>query len=194
MDFALTFLARADPTTAQKIRVSLGDSLSGIDASQFGSLPAAARIKFDTSIEAVAKAMRESRKSLIAHTSDEDYQWASHNLEVMRQLAKCLAITPPPGAGISSWVGAMTCRDSAMARNVQWALKNEGRRGRLLVFAHDGHVMSTKEDGGRMANVREKPLFMGLPFTPAVATQSFTGVPPQLSGSMSAIVSVKSHR
>ena len=49
-----------------------------------------------------------------------------------------------------------------MAENVQWALENEGRQGRLLVFAHDGHVMSAKEDGRRMASVREKPAMMGL--------------------------------
>jgi erythromycin esterase len=49
-----------------------------------------------------------------------------------------------------------------MAENVQWAFENEGRQGRLLVFAHNGHVMSTKEDGRRMAKVREKPSMMGL--------------------------------
>lgn len=49
-----------------------------------------------------------------------------------------------------------------MAENVQWALENEGRQGRLLVFAHDGHVMSAKEDGHRMSDVREKPAMMGL--------------------------------
>jgi erythromycin esterase len=50
-----------------------------------------------------------------------------------------------------------------MAENVQWALKNEGGQGRLLVFAHLGHVMAAKEDGRRMATVREKPSMMGLP-------------------------------
>jgi len=163
MDSALTFLARADPTAANKIRVSLGDSLSGIDASQFGPLPADARVKFETSLEAVAKAIQKSRKSLIANSSDDDYRWAVHNLDAARQLAKCLAITPPPGAGMRLWVGTMTCRDSAMAENVEWALKNEGRQGRLLVFGHDGHVMSTREDGRRMASIKEKPLLMGLP-------------------------------
>jgi erythromycin esterase len=49
-----------------------------------------------------------------------------------------------------------------MAENVQWAFENEGRQGRLLVFAHNGHVMSAKEDGRRMATVREKPSMMGL--------------------------------
>jgi erythromycin esterase len=162
IDAALTFLSRADPTTEQEIRHSLSDSLSGVDAREFGSLPAAAQAELDTSIEAIAKAMRKSRKSLIARSSDDEYRWALHNLDVARQLAKCLPITPPPKADISAWVPAMACRDSGMAKNVQWALENEGRQGRLLVFAHNGHVMSAKEDGRRMARVREKPSMMGL--------------------------------
>ena len=60
------------------------------------------------------------------------------------------------------WSPVMACRDYAMAENVQWAVKSEGRQGRLLVFAHNGHVMSWKEDGRRMAKVREKPSMMGL--------------------------------
>lgn len=68
IDSALTFLSRADPTTAQKIRNSLGDSLSGIDAGEFGSLPAAAQAEFDTSIKAIAKAMRMARQNKEALT------------------------------------------------------------------------------------------------------------------------------
>jgi erythromycin esterase len=162
IDSALTFLSRSDPTVAQKLRHSLSDSLSGIDTREFGSLPAAAQAEFDTSIKEIAKAMRKSRKSLIARSSDEEYSWALHNLDVARQLAKCLPITPPPKADMNAWARAMTCRDSGMAENVRWAFENEGRQGRLLVFAHNGHVMSAKEDGRRMANVREKPSMMGL--------------------------------
>jgi len=162
IDSALTFLSRGDPTTAQKIRHSLSDSLSRIDAREFGSLSAAVQAKFDTSIKAIAKAMQMSRKSLIALSSDEEYRWALHNLEVARQLAKCLPLTPPGKADMSVWAPALACRDSAMAENVQWAFENEGRQGRLLVFAHNGHVMSAKEDGRRMAKVRDKPSMMGL--------------------------------
>jgi erythromycin esterase len=162
IDSALTFLSRGDSMAAQKIRHSLGDSLAGIDAREFGSLPAASQAVFDTSIKAIEKAIRMSRKSLIAHSSEEEYRWALHNLDVARQLAKCLPITPSPKADMNAWARAMTCRDSGMAENVQWAFENEGRLGRLLVFAHNGHVMSAKEDGRRMANVREKPSMMGL--------------------------------
>ena len=164
IDSALTFLARADPTTAQEIRNSLGDSLSGIDARQFGPLPAAAEAKFDASIKSIANAMRKSRKSLMVHSSEDEYRWALHNLDAARQLAQCLPITPPTlpsQASKSAWARTMACRDARMAENVQWAVDNEGQQGRLLVFAHNGHVMAAKEDGRRMAEVRDKPAMMG---------------------------------
>ena len=40
-------------------------------------------------------------------------------------------------------------------------MTNEGRNGRLLVFAHDGHVVNAQDDGRRWAKVREKPFMMG---------------------------------
>jgi erythromycin esterase len=163
---ALTFLSRADPTTAQRIQGSLSNNLPGIDAGEFGSLSAAAQSEFQSSIEAIAKAMQKSRKSLIAHSSNEEYRWAVHNLDVARQFAKCLPTTPPPGVldrnAKNAWVVTFECRDSAMAQNVQWALGQEGPQGRVLVFAHDGHVMSWKEDGRRWAEASNRPPMMGL--------------------------------
>lgn len=141
----------------------MSDSLPGTDARQFGSLSAAAQAELETSIRAIAKATQKNRKSLIARSSEEEYRWALHNLEAARQLAKCLPLTPPPSASTPAWAPVFTCRDYAMAENVQWALKNEGREGRLLVFAHNGHVMSWRVDERRWATlpVRERPYMMG---------------------------------
>lgn len=162
IDSALTFLSRADPTTTREIRESLSDSLPGTDAREFGSLSPVAQAEFDTAIKAIAEAMQKRRKSLIARSSPDEYRWALRNLDVARQLVKGFPITPSSGAGMSAWAPAMAYRDAVMAKNVQWALKNEGQRGRLLVFAHDGHVMSSKDDGRRWAGVSEKPPMMGL--------------------------------
>ncbi len=142
IDSALQFLSLADPATAQQIRSTLSDSLPATDTQELGSLPAAAQKKFEASIRAIAKAMHKSRKELLARASEDDYHWAVRNLDVARQLAKCLPITPPLGAAMSLWVHATRCRDAAMAKNVQWALRNEGWQGRLLVFAHLGHIVS----------------------------------------------------
>ena len=163
IDSALTFLSRADPTTAQENPAFIERQPPG-NRTPVNSVHCRQprQAELDTSIKAIAKAMQKSRKSLIARSSDEEYRWALHNLDAARQLAKCLPLTPPPKADISAWPPVMTCRDYGMAENVQWALENEGRQGRLLVFAANGHVMSAKEDGRRMAKVREKPSMMGL--------------------------------
>jgi len=43
-------------------------------------------------------------------------------------------------------------RDSIIAEDIGWALGQEGARGRIVVFAHDGHLMNTLVDF-RSANV-----------------------------------------
>jgi erythromycin esterase len=164
LDSALAFLSRADPTAAQT--VSLSNHLPPADAGEFGSLTAEAQAQFESSIATIARAMQKNRRSLITHSSEEEFRAAERNLEVARQFAKCLPTTPPPGVldakAKNAWVVTFECRDSAMAKNVQWALEQEGRQGRLLVFAHDGHVMSWKEDGRRWAEATNRPPMMGL--------------------------------
>jgi len=162
LDNALKFLAIADPSSAQNIRESLIDNLPSTDVGGFHALPPATQSEFEAGIRAIAKAMQKKRKILISRTSDHEYQLALHNLEAARQLAKCLPLTPPPSAGAAAWVAAFECRDSAMAKNVQWSLEQEGRRGRLFVFAHNGHVMSWKEEGPRWAGAPSRPAMMGL--------------------------------
>jgi erythromycin esterase len=160
----LAFLSRADPTTAKKIRDSLSDSLPGTgNPAAFGPLSAAAQAEFETRIEQIAKAIQQNRKKLIANTSADEYRWASHSIDDARQLAKCLPLTPSGQVKASVWIPAVTCRDYGMAQNVKWILENEGRQGRLLVFAHNGHVVNGKEDSRRLAGIpeSERPPDMG---------------------------------
>ena len=160
LDYALSYLARADPSAVQKIRDSLVH-LPKADDRGLGPLSDVAQAEFEAGIESIASAMQESRKSLIARSSKEEYRWALRNLDAARQLAKCLPVTPLKSGTKIAWAVASTCRDAAMAENVRWALENEGRKGRLLVFAHAGHVMSTLGDGRSMREVPIKPPLMG---------------------------------
>lgn len=163
VDDALTFLSRADPMTADRIRASLDVSLPRSDDDQVGSLPAATLDKFDSSITAIDDAIKINRSNLLAHSSFEEYRWALHDLDVARQLANYLRLI----ARVSSMNDlrdagpVMGARDYAMAENVRWAVENEGPQGRLLVFAHDAHVMNWKLDGGIFDVVRDKPFMMG---------------------------------
>jgi erythromycin esterase len=49
-----------------------------------------------------------------------------------------------------------------MAKNVQWALENEGHEGRLLVFAHNGHVWNYQWPGSRTSRFKEPVPMMGV--------------------------------
>lgn len=52
----------------------------------------------------------------------------------------------------------MNARDSAMAENALWALEQEGAEGRILIFAHNGHVKNAPTEGGWWTPL-ERPAF-----------------------------------
>jgi erythromycin esterase len=163
IDYALAYLARVDSAQADKLR-GLSGSLPRSDDNEFGSLSQTALAELDSSIAATAKSMAMNRDSLITHSSAAEYRWALHNLEVARQLAQGFRVTPPEAGNDASMRDAgpaIAARDHAMAENVRWAVENEGPNGRVIVFAHNGHVMNWKQDGGIWADIREKPLMMG---------------------------------
>jgi len=164
IDYALAYLSRVNPSDADSIRSSLGDSLPSHDW-RWGMLSKSAQAALDGTIPKIAKAMAKNRKSLIAHSSAEQYRWALHNLKVTRQLAQCERVTTPKSFEDMKYMGpVIQCRDQAMAENVRWVVKNEGSKGRVLVFAHNGHVMNRREDGGYrcgMPCMQEKPFMMG---------------------------------
>src|SRR5262249_30545220 len=98
-------------------------------------------------------------------SSQTGYDWAAHNLVVARQLRDYLRLQPAP-EGTSTTIGPMdyvldNVREKAMAANTLWALGEEGPRGRLMVFAHDAHVMNARSRGGMWSVYREPPFMMG---------------------------------
>jgi erythromycin esterase len=154
IDFALDFLSRADRAEAERIRAPLASVLPPADDDVFGDLPPSALARFEASFPALAEAMARDRERLITRSSAEEYSWALHNLEVARQLARVIRETPPfpqlrPGeslehamcSGPIPTAESVATRDFAMAENVRWVVDHEGPEGRVVVFAHDGHVM-----------------------------------------------------
>ena len=164
LDSALAFLARADADDASKFRTSMGDILPRSDDDQFGTLSPQAMAVLQSSVAAVAKAVAVNRSGLIARGSLHEYHWAVHNLEVARQLTRLFRVTPPAstsGPMMRDNGPQIAARDYAMAQNVRWAMDQEGPAGRIMVFAHNNHIMDWKEEGGIWANIREKPIMMG---------------------------------
>lgn len=163
LDDALVFLSRADPMTAGSIRSWLDNGLPGVADDEVAALPAATLATLDRGITAIGNAMKSNRDGLIARSSPEAYRRALHELAVARQIENYLGLMGRmgPGSGLSDAGPLMGTRDHAMAENVRWAVENEGPGGRLLVFAHDAHVLNWKLAGGIFDAVREPPVMMG---------------------------------
>jgi len=82
-----------------------------------------------------------------------------------------LKVTPPPGPGIPpDAYRAVTSRNSAMADNVQWVLQREGPKGRVLVFAHNMHIMNAPLKGSVWNVFLEPPKSMGEFLRPALGS------------------------
>lgn len=161
IDYALTYLSRADAKGADNIRLSLGDNLPKEDWT-WGMLSPSAQAALDNAIPKIAHEMAKNRHGLIAHSSVEEYLWAQHNLDVARQLAHCERLTTPQSFTEVKFSGPVVgCRDQAMADNVRWVVHAAGSKGRVLVFAHNAHIMNWQEDGGHWAGMQEKPFMMG---------------------------------
>lgn len=62
------------------------------------------------------------------HADTTEVEWAVQNANVVRQ------------AALSALSGRLGDRDSAMASNIQWLLERHGNTGRVIVWAHNGHV------------------------------------------------------
>ncbi len=82
----------------------------------------------------------------IDRSSVEGYEWAYHSGIAAQQLdsayrAAAAATKPRSKIPGEPWTAT---RDSAMADNVLWALQREGPRGRIVLWAHNNHLMKSK--------------------------------------------------
>jgi erythromycin esterase len=107
--------------------------------------------------------LERERLTFIAATSEADYEWAHRNAIVARQAHRLYRVRPDsPGSGgwSSAWRG-LNQRDAAMADDVRWVLEREGSTGRVLVFAHNGHVMNAPQAGEIWRSLERPPTAMG---------------------------------
>jgi erythromycin esterase len=101
----------------------------------------------------------------VAITAGPDYEWAVRNAILARQADRAFRLVPPimPNGKVpkEAWQEAWTARDAAMAENTLWALDREGPAGRILVYAHNFHVMNAAVKGGIWDSIGQPPMVMG---------------------------------
>lgn len=87
--------------------------------------------------------MEASRRVELDSPDSEARLWAVRNVRALEQLQRMFAAWPPVIAGQSlppGFADVTALRDRAMADNLMAALRDEGAAGRIVLFAHNGHV------------------------------------------------------
>jgi erythromycin esterase len=168
VDDVLDTLATRDTEAAKVFRLDLEPILTRFSSSRYSELSAEERRKLMHGLDHLTHALKARRDGLPSGNNAElvELSWALQSVEVARQLERMFALSPVesgsgPGIPPEAW-RAMEARDLGMAENVRWALQAEGLNGKLLVFAHNNHVMDAKIAGGIWSTLKQPPASMGL--------------------------------
>jgi len=149
LHFALDYLAEIDGDRRAKRRQRI-DVLLGADSAwenpavftdpsqSVGLSPEATALRIET--EDLLTELRIRRPELVAASDADRYAEALHHVTMARGLLNYHAATAAK-ADASTLLGV---RDAAMADNLAHIVERERGRGKVLVFAHNGHLQRSK--------------------------------------------------
>ncbi|WP_235364788.1 erythromycin esterase family protein [Sphingomonas sp. ERG5] len=193
---SLDYLSRAAPRRSRAARQAVAPFLDRFTHSGYVALPPAERVRQRAAIEGLIGYFGRNRTALVAASMRSDYDWARRNALVARQLEQVFQVSPPPEPGDQlspDFYKADAARDAAMAENVRWVVEREGAAGRVLVFAHDGHIMNAPTRGGIWTVYAQAPATMGqhlrtalgrdLLIMPIMSSENGPGLPAGTKGS-----------
>ena len=160
LDSAVRYARTAAPTESAKLLAELAPLLERISTVGYVKLAESRDPALDGALDSL-ESFLESRAAVLCKAStNSEYDWAVRNLVAARQLRDWLSLDTNPRqtstAILPDDYRMDDVRDSAMADNALWAKREEGKEGRILVFAHNGHVMNAPTRGG-VWSVYSKP-------------------------------------
>ena len=164
IDAALGALDSRNGVAAVTLEAMLVPLLERFNSDGYAFLSSAERAQLSAALDAIEASLAAARPRSGSDANGTASDWALRNIAVARQLARMLAVSPPPAKSPAmppDAFRATAVRDSSMAENVRWALEREGPDGRVLVYAHDAHVMNSTLTGGPWSVFREPPAMMG---------------------------------
>lgn len=164
LDGPLALMTRSGVELPRETRRSLEQFLPRFSQKGYSSFSAEERAQFRSLLRALAHAFEGGRQAIVAASSPDDYDFERRNLVVAEKIEQMFAVLPPdpPGGGLSpEFYKPSSVRDAAMAANVIWALQKEGPRGKMMVFAHNAHIVNASLRSGLWSVYRKPAVMMG---------------------------------
>lgn len=159
----LTYFTRAAPDSARDARAVLESYLPQFTDKAYPALPEVDRRRLRGAL-AELRTVLVRRRDVLAASSAADYEWALQDVVAAQSLEHTLSLWPRHASATAVSADSyesFAARDAAMADNVRWVLEREGPSGRILVFAHDGHVQNGSARGGLWNVYPRAPAVMG---------------------------------
>jgi erythromycin esterase len=163
LEEVVKYLRTTAPDASRNLLAGLAPALHRMSAAGYGQLAVNHDPALDAALESLGTFLR-THAAALRRAGNSEYDWAVRGVVAARQLRDMLALdTEPPGnaAMRASDYKKVNVRDAAMADNVLWAKAQEGKDGRILVFAHNAHVMNAPTRGGIWSVFGEPPRMMG---------------------------------
>jgi len=150
LDQALAYLNHTDPPSGREMSTAFSPYLSRLSVAKYPLLSHQEHDKLSALLDDLIALFERQRIKFIDSSSKEAYDWGYRNAIVARQTDRMVRVMPPDQPGKippEAWRG-MNARDAAMAENVAWILNNQHNGGKVLVYAHNGHVKNAPTTGG----------------------------------------------
>jgi erythromycin esterase len=155
VEAVLTFVDHAEPSLGRELHKQYDDVISVFRSDKYDKLTSAEKDAITGKIQDMVALIRRERMSLTVATSGDEYEWALRqalNIALDDAFLRSLPSEfDPELVGKSTetiqtsegWLHKDEMRALAMADNLQWVQQRESSRGKILFFAHDGHVQTS---------------------------------------------------
>jgi erythromycin esterase len=164
LDTALAYLGRSAPDRSEHVRAAVAPFGAHFTQSGYAALSSSEQTKLHAAIGGLIAFFDHEQKRLMSASGRDDYDWARRNAIQARQLEALFRVSSPPGPDDSlkpDDYRSDAARDAAMADNVRWVLDREGTDGRIMVYAHNGHIANAPPRGGIWSIYTHPPATMG---------------------------------
>jgi erythromycin esterase len=140
---ALDYLSPVAPTIGADLSSRLLPLMNRFNPPRYGEFSPTDRHELRTSVDRLYQALLVDSSRSVRATSPRRYAQALRNAWMAARLNDIMG-APSDSTPFNTAQAGL--RDSVIAEDVKWALHQEGDQGRLVLFAHNGHIMNALAD------------------------------------------------